>query len=153
MKTLYESIMDIDELINDNSDVYYELLKKSWKQNKLDKKIIKLFTKDSNKVFLKHINKKDLNDLKIILLSMNDYYEGESFYVILANIGPNKTFYIDFGSYMKYWDIYDCDIYSCLYNGDFQLFEDKEIIDCYTLTDEKLIKELVKTSQMLSEEL
>ena len=159
MKILYESLFDIDDNIDDDSIIYYNILKKSYSEHRLDSELKKEIMDEAKKIrYFEQISKPNINRYKLLLIrAYTPYFDNpdyEYYYAIAVNHGNGYISYIDFGEERYMNTIDKTDFYKMLFapNGYFPNSTDCE--EVYgIIKDSKLVKNIAKALEMIDSKL
>ena len=158
MKTLYESLFDIDDNIEDDSVIYYDRLMKSYKNHELAKDLKEEIRKESRKIIYVEAVSKNINRYKLLLMRVSTpYYRNpkyEQYDAICVNHGNGYVSYIDFGE-EKYMNLKDhTDFHHMLFDPVFGYFPGEEIVELRGIMKESnLTKNIVKALEIMDKKL
>lgn len=159
MRTLYESLFDIDDNIDDDSIIYYNILKKSYNEHRLDPELKKEIMDEAKKIrYIEQISRPNINRYKLLLIrACTPYFHNPDYkyyYAIVVNHGNGYISYIDFGEerYMNTMD--KTDFHKMLFAPDGYF---PNPIDCDrvygVIKDSKLVKNIAKALEMIDSKL
>jgi hypothetical protein len=158
MKTLYESLFDVDDNIEDDSVIYYDRLMKSYKNHELAKDLKEEIKKESRKIIYAEAISKNINRYKLLLMRVSTPYYRDPKYeyydAICVNHGNGYVSYIDFGE-EKYMHIKNhTDFHHMLFDPDFGYFPGEDIQEIRGIIKEsKLTKSIAKALEIMDKKL
>ena len=157
MRNLKESLLDIDDNINDDSILYYDILKKSYGKHRLDSKLKKEIMDESKKViFNNQASKYNVNKYKLLLIRAREpfsYLNYEYYDAICVSHGNGCVSYIDFGEerFMKTMD--KIDFYTMLFDSNEGYFAGEDIEVRGIMHNSKLVKDIAKALEIMDSKL
>lgn len=163
MKTLYksildESILDTDELIDDDSIIYYDILKKSYEKHQLDPTLKKEIMSETKKLrFIDQVSRYNINRYKLLLIRVQTPYfrnpDYEYYDAICVSHGNGYISYIDFGEdrYMNTMD--KTDFHTMLFDSGRGYFAGEDVEVRGIMRDSNLVKNIAKALEIIDSKL
>lgn len=157
MRSLKESLLDIEDNINDNSILYYNILKKSYGEHRLDSKLKKEIMDESKKViFTNQASKYNINKYKLLLIRAHEpfsYLNYKYYDAICVSHSNGCVSYIDFGEerFMNTMD--KIDFYTILFDSNEGYFAGEDIEVRGIMHDSNLVKNIAKALEIMDSRL
>ena len=157
MRSLKESLLDIDDNINDDSILYYDILKKSYGEHRLDSKLKKEIMDESKKViFNNQTSKYNINKYKLLFIRAREpfsYLNYKYYDAICVSHSNGRVSYIDFGEeiFMKTMD--KIDFYTMLFDSNEGYFAGEDIEVRGIMHNSKLVKDIAKALEIMDSKL
>jgi hypothetical protein len=158
MKTLYESLFDIDDNIDDDSVIYYDRLMKSYKNHELAKDLKEEIRKESRKIiYAEAISKPNINRYKLLLMRVSTpYYRDpkyEHYDAICVKHDNGCISYIDFGEVHYISTMETKNFHEMLFAPD-GYFAGEDVVEIRGIIKEsKLTKNIAKALEIMDKKL
>ena len=153
MRSVKESLFDIDDNIDDDSIIYYNILKKSYREYRLDSKLKKEIMDESKKVrFMDQASKYNVNKYKLLLIrarSPFSYSNYEYYDAICVSHDNGYVSYIDFGEERFLNTMDKTDFYTMLFDSGGGYFAGEDIEVRGIMHNSNLVKNIAKTLEMM----
>lgn len=157
MRSLKESLFDIDDNIDDDSIIYYNILKKSYRENQLDSKLKKEIMDESKKViFINQASKYNINKYKLLLIRARTpfSYSNYEYDAICVSHDNGYVSYIDFGEEDGFLNTMDkTDFYTMLFDPGGGYFAGEDIEVRGIMHNSNLVKNIAKALEIMDSKL
>lgn len=150
MRSLKESLLDIDDNINDDSIIYYNTLKKSYGEHRLDSKLKKEIMDESKKViFTNQASRHNINKYKLLLIRVREPFSYLNYDAICVSHNNGCVSYIDFGEERFLNTMDKIDFYTMLFDSREGYFAGENIEVRGIMHNSNLVKNIAKALEIM----
>lgn len=158
MRSLKESLFDIDDNIEDDSIVYYDRLMKSYKKSELEKDLKEEIIKESRKITKDDSRSKNINKYKLLLVRVSTpYYRDpkyEQYDAICVKHNNGCISYIDFTEEHHIFALETTNFREMLFSPYKGYFPGEDVIEIRGIMKEsKLTKNIAKAIEIMDSKL